>query len=161
PFRDTGQEACNPMHRPIVFHHGRSRHCLGAGDHYWRLGHHGFFQTESVRSKALPHLLFTATPQGKAVQVNSRLQLLSVLVRFCLMLAPKHPGNARFVFTPPAFRAPEICERSYQSSDNPEYYPGNRAWQLVDQASANRYVANEKDYALTKDESRSPIPKPF
>src|SRR6516225_191619 len=65
----------------------------------------GFSQLNRVRSAALTHLLFTATPQGRAVQVNWRPQYLYIFVRFCLMLATEHPANARLVVTPPAFRA--------------------------------------------------------
>jgi hypothetical protein len=70
------------------------------------------------------------------------------------MVTTKHPGIARFVFTLPVSGAPEIGERSYQSSDHPEEYLCNCAWHLVEQASTSGYVANEKDYAFTKDEAR-------
>ena len=115
----------------------------------------------TVRFEVLTHLLFAATPLGRPLQVNWRLPYLYILPRVCVMVTTEHPGNARFVFAPPASRAPEISQRSYQSSDHPEEYPSNCAWHLVEQASTSSYVANEEDYAFTKDESRPPIPKPI
>ena len=78
-----------------------------------------------------------------------------------MIVTLEEPINARFVLAPPALEAPEICQCSDQAGCNPEEDEINCAGYAVEQASANRDVADKGDDTFTEREPGASFPKPF